>query len=663
MFAASKSGGGAQSDPNLEYVTTLLNGSGTNGAQNNTFLDSSANAATITRVGNTTQGTTTPFGDYWSNYFPGTASDYLTAAGTALGYGTSDVTIECWIYRIQLNHVDSIYTGTRSPSAAGGFGIKISAANQIAWNTNTSFGSGASTVSVGVWHHIAVTRYSGALRFFLDGVLDYYNASFAQNCTNQFCVIGKTDDATPLYANMYITNFRMVVGSQVYPTASTTVGTTIFTPPITPLTAVTGTVLLTAQNNRFVDNSANGYAIVPSGLPSVQRFNNYGFSTTTVPYNPDTTGGALYFDGTGDYLSAASNTGYALGTGDYTLEFWIYATAAFSGTKTFYSNNSGGYFFQYVTGTGLQTGVGGGATTGTYAVTLYANTWYHIAISRATGSSKCFVNGVQVGTTVTDTNNYAQNGAYVGALYSATNLFTGYISNLRLLKGTALYTTTPFTPPTAPLTAITNTQLLLSGTNAAIYDSVLTTIWETSGTAQVSTAVQKFGTGSMAFDASANCWLTSPNSVATQLEANNFTIEGWVYLNTTGVLQSIVSKGAATSGWYVNVSAANKLQFSSGSSSNLVGATSLSASTWYYFTVVRSGTATTNLKIYLNGTLDATSGTALTDNFNQTNPMYVGVNRTAASPLNGYVDDLRITKGLARYTSNFAPPTQQLPGY
>jgi hypothetical protein len=183
--------------------------------------------------------------------------------------------------------------------------------------------------------------------------------------------------------------------------------------------------------------------------------------------------------------------------------------------------------------------------------------------------------------------------------------------------------------------------------------------YETVGNAQVSTSVKKYGTGSMAFDGTGD-WLLGPNTTVQQLAAGDFTIEGWVYLNAIGVAYGIVSKGAAATGWSVNITSGNKLQFSY-TASNLTGATSLAASTWYYVTVVRSGSATGNVKVYLDGVLDATSGGAVTDNFNQTSSIYVGASRTGTTALNGYIDDLRVTKGVARYTANFTPPTQPLP--
>jgi hypothetical protein len=93
MFAASKSGSVSEpTDSKFNYVTMLLHGNGTNGAQNNTFLDSSTNNFSITRNGNTTQGTFTPYGANWSNYFDG--SSYFTSSTSQI-VPTGSFTVEC----------------------------------------------------------------------------------------------------------------------------------------------------------------------------------------------------------------------------------------------------------------------------------------------------------------------------------------------------------------------------------------------------------------------------------------------------------------------------------------------------------------------------------------------------------------------------------------
>jgi hypothetical protein len=137
-----------------------------------------------------------------------------------------------------------------------------------------------------------------------------------------------------------------------------------------------------------------------------------------------------------------------------------------------------------------------------------------------------------------------------------------------------------------------------------------------------------------------------------------FTIEFWLYLSATGAARGLVGKGTSTTGWLVSIDSSNKVVFTYGSST-ITSSGALSGSTWYYVTVVREGTSTNQTKIYIDGTNDGT-GTVSTD-FTQTNAMYVGANRTAGDALNGYIDDLRITKGVARYTANFTPPTAALP--
>jgi hypothetical protein len=231
----------------------------------------------------------------------------------------------------------------------------------------------------------------------------------------------------------------------------------------------------------------------------------------------------------------------------------------------------------------------------------------------------------------------------------------GYATQPRIVKGTAVYTAN-FTPPTTPLTAITNTSLLLNFTNAGIFDASTINNGQTVGNAQVSTTQAKWSPTSMAFDGTGD-YIPKVDRPELRLGTGDFTIEGWVYLNATGVAYGLVSKGTATTGWSVNVTSGNKLQFSY-TATQLTGATSLASGTWYYFAVVRSGTASGNLRVILDGATDATSAGAVNDNFNQTNPLYVGADRVAGAVLNGYLQDVRITNGYARTTST---PTAAFP--
>jgi hypothetical protein len=321
-----------------------------------------------------------------------------------------------------------------------------------------------------------------------------------------------------------------------------------------------------------------------------------------------------------------------------------------------YTTGSLALFAGHVSGstTAYQLAINGASFPVVQGGTIVYNTWVHLAVVRYNGTISLYVNGTSVGTPYSTavTLNGAGANFYIGTTGDSvsTSYINGYLSNFRVVKGTAVYTAA-FAPPTAPVTAIANTSLLANFTNAGIYDTAVQNNAVTVGDAQVSTTVYKWSPTSMRFDGTGD-WLTAIDGPQLQIGTGDFTIDGWVYLSATGVAYGIISKGTASTGWSVNVTSGNRLQFSY-TSSNLTGATSLAATTWYYFAVVRSGSATGNLKIYLNGTIDATSGSAVTDNFNQTSTLYVGADRVGGSALNGYLQDVRVTK----YARTISTPT------
>jgi len=419
-----------------------------------------------------------------------------------------------------------------------------------------------------------------------------------------------------------------------------------------------GNLINTYQNNTFIDSSGNNFTITRIGTTTQGSVNPFG---SIPPYDTTVEGGSGYFNGTSDLLSLSQATAFSLGTGDFTLEAWVYPTANPVSFYGIIDARPSALAVLWAAGLRLIAGnlkiefFNGTQIDGSITVPL--NTWTHVAFSRSGTTLKGFVNGVTDINTTMSTNLNTTGTQYIGGINDPT-YNTGYLSNVRLVKGTALYTAN-FTPPTAPLTAVSGTSLLLNFNNAGIIDNSMKNNLVTVGTSQTTFTKLKYGTGSMTFSGS-GAWLTAANSASLQLEAGNFTIEGWVNINTAGVAYAIISKGAASTGWSLGITSGNLLQFSY-TATALTGTTALAAGTWYYFAVVRSGSGTGNLKIYLNGVADATSAGAVTDNFNQTNILYVGASRTGTTPLNGFIDNLRITKGVARYTANFTPPQQAFP--
>jgi hypothetical protein len=639
-------------DPYFQYVTMLLHGDGTNGAQNNTFVDSSTNNFTITRNGNTTQGTFSPYGSNWSNYFDGTG-DYLTAPlNTAINLGTGDFTFECWAYASASVGNSSIFEGTNN-----GLSITFNSGKvAIAQSGVAYLITDASNFTINQWVHIAASRSGTSLSLFVNGTR-VGNATNSTNfVTSSENRIGR--DAGSTYFNGYISNLRIVKGTAVYSPSSTTI-----TVPTTPLTAITNTSLLTCADNRFIDDSTNNFTITRNGDVSVQRFSPF---SPTSAYSTSVIGGSGYFDGVVDSLTMSSNAAFGYGTGDFTIELWLYLNS--TAIQTVFSNLSSDTSTNphlYISTTIRYFTASADRITG---ATLSTGQWYHIALCRSSGSTRLFINGTQSGSTYTDSNNYGTSAPLgIGTYWSGGSPVTsstvnGYIADTRVLKGTALYTTT-FTPPTAPLTAVTNTQLLTNFTNAGILDNAMMNDLETVGNAQISTSVKKYGTGSMYFDGTGDLAI-APYSPNLDLGSGNFTAECWAYPNSSAT-QAIFSITGSTSIAYAQLQVAIKsdntwfllISTSSGSWVSTTTSGSYSPNNWYHIAAVRNGSTFT---LYINGTSVLTQSTS-SALFAYGGATRLGANASNGDTFNGYIDDLRITKGVARYTTTFTPPTAAFP--
>ncbi len=186
------------------------------------------------------------------------------------------------------------------------------------------------------------------------------------------------------------------------------------------------------------------------------------------------------------------------------------------------------------------------------------------------------------------------------------------------------------------------------------------------GNAQISTAQSKFGGASIAFDGSGDIVRLQTQVSAFDFGADNFTLEAWVYrlnsnssviyigqsdLSTVAGSQSIFYVGSTSSALYV------------GSSTYSITSPSPDLNTWAHVAWVRNGGTFIS---FLNGTTvnsRADLGTLALNVGSTNNPPTIGSQNNGSTALNGYIDDLRITKGVARYTANFTPPTLPFPDF
>jgi hypothetical protein len=659
----------AATDPFFEYVTLLLNTSATNGAQNNTFLDSSTNNFSITRNGDTTQGSFNPYmpSGYWSGYFDGT-DDRLTAPNNAaFQFGTGAYTIESWVYLTALDTDAAVIF--ESGNATNGIGLFIAgSSNPIGarkvyvnrYGAGEVFATTNACIVLNAWNHVAVVRSSTSsndTKIYVNGVLEGTGTDSNNWTVSTTPSIGGLISFSTYDVFGYLSNLRVVKGTAVY--------TAAFTPPTTPLTAITNTSLLCLQDNRFIDNSTNAFAITRNGDTRISKF---------APFNPPASystasyGGSGYFDGTGDYLTLGGQSEFAFGTGDFTVEFWYYSND--TGTQQIVydsrpSTVNGNYLVVYKTTNVFAIYVNNNPRIAG-SVIIAANTWYHIAVSRSGTSTKLFVNGTQDGSTYTDSTNYLNgtsrpvigaDGATLGG--SAMN---AYLSNLRVVKGTAVYTAA-FTPPTTPLTAITNTSLLLNFTNAGIFDAATINNGQTVADAQVSTTQAKWGTTSMSFDGTGD-----EVSIVAKPELRfgtaPFTVEMWVYCTNaaSGATQDLVgnlTNVAGDTNWHFSISSTAVLQ--AGTFNNLLansGAATLSSTTWTHVAFTFDGTT---YRVFINGTVGTTTSTTVRNLSDSTSAIKVGRTNFGGRLFSGYIQDLRITNGYARYTANFTAPTAAFP--
>lgn len=164
--------------------------------------------------------------------------------------------------------------------------------------------------------------------------------------------------------------------------------------------------------------------------------------------------GSAVLDGSGDGLHLDGSADFTYGTGDFTIDFWIRLNATGVQQKLYYNDSVGATIFidLYIWSDNKIYLTVGGVDRITSTTGLTTGSWYHIALTRGTAQTRLFLNGTQEGGTYSDSNDYLFGGAptpYIGIRDGGTFSLNGWIDELRIIKGTA-YWTSDFTPPTAP---------------------------------------------------------------------------------------------------------------------------------------------------------------------------------------------------------------------
>ena len=409
--------------------------------------------------------------------------------------------------------------------------------------------------------------------------------------------------------------------------------------------------------------------------------------------NPET-GASTSFDGSGDYIDT---TNPLSGTGDFTMEGWIYHTT--SGSYDGYFSTcldtgaNGGIvvaidkFFVTHGGGSSQIGFSGGAI-GSNGV------WYHVALQRISNVFYLYKNGVQQGS-ASATVNLTGSTIRLGSRYNnnTTHLLTGYISNFRIVTGSAVYAASGFTPPTSPLTAISGTQLLTcqnstgSITDASSNGYTITANGNAAGSAETPfatnftlpttdlSAVGGTNTKFLALKESApkyengGCFYVNSryqgiqvDDAALEVGTGDFTIEFFYKFQTWS---------SATS--YYLLFAYKDIQFGisagSGSAPTSLGLyrsgwahgttdVGLNLGQWYHCAVVRTGG---NIKAYIDGVQLLTTTNGASDDITDGKLAINGQHAASGYGINGgiWYSEIRFCSK-AVYTDTFTPPRGRL---
>jgi hypothetical protein len=435
----------------------MLYGAGKTTVSNNTtFIDSSANNFTVTRNGDTVQSGFNPFSQAssGSGYFDGTG-DYLEIANNAaFNLGSSDFTIEAWVYPTVSGTEKQIITKYSSYPTEFGWNLDILSTGVLLFN-----GYGASyfeirsttTIPINTWTHVASVRNGATITMYINGVSSGTVAAQTFQTTTANVAVGRDLEATGASRSFtgYISNARVVKGTAVY--------TANFTPPTSPLTAISGTSLLLLTDNYSIVNSTS------TNLP-ISIFGGAAISTTQSPTGMTS---SMYFNSaTSSYVQTPTNTTLNLSSGNYTVEGWYYLDmATYSsfdlggrGIVSDYLTNSNGRWLISIGGTGKlefteQDAVGQNSATITDPSNSPLQQWVYFAAVKSGTTMYLFKNGTSVGSATSAVRTGFPGRLNVGQSTVDTNyraFFLGYISNIRVSKGTAIYTSN-FTTPSAPL--------------------------------------------------------------------------------------------------------------------------------------------------------------------------------------------------------------------
>ncbi len=636
------------------HTTLLATATGT--SDNNNITDSSSNSHSITVNGDARAGTFSPYrsGGYSTLIPNGDSNNLVIADDTSFDIYDGDFTVEAWLYPTSFNASQNHWVSKGGNTTREWSFTLNSTAITAYWTTGGTSSTDStvtvsSTNSINEWMHICVKKSGSTLTIYKNGVslgtgtfTSIYNGSGTVK-------VGRLMDYTGISHsfNGYISDLRIVKGTAITPPSGG---------PTERLEAVANTSLLTCHLPYITDGSTNDHSIEAYNDVSTEPFSPYDYEE----YDAANHGGSVYFDPNAsdtNYLTVSS-LGDIATSQEFQIDFWTYIED--HTIESFWVDSpSTNRFLLYGDETGSTLELHGKVTSTDQVI---EKQWNHICISRDSNDViRVFRNG-KLGNSATDTSAFNMSTVYFGGYNSGASQTpgVGYMSDIRVFIGSSINTSN-FTPPTAPLSS-SGASLHIKGTDASIIDKSQVSNLKLVGNTTGSTTQAKFSnTKSMYFDGTGD-YLTTGNSSNLSLGTGALTVELWYYLTTSQnhtlfeLHDGYPNGGGST---YDNnrakmVITSTKILLNDGTANVCDYAETQVINQWRHCAWSRD--ASGNNRFYLNGTQ---IGTTTSSSNNLITPV-VDLGRRAENDttyMQGYIQDFRITNGLARYTANFTPPT------
>ena len=339
-----------------------------------------------------------------SIYFDGNG-DYISIPDSDDWFLGNVYTIDFWVYRVGEPTYSYWLVCDQDTNNKWGFGYWGTSGIYLGRKASgiwTEYTSGNGTFSAGEWHHVAFVGDGTNTKIYVDGINTQSRPVMYLADLTSPLLIGQGFESTNSMIG-YIDELRISKGIARW--------TSNFTPPAAPYTSDANTSLLLHFDG---DVSATPHTITANGNPQL--------NASTAKFD-----GAMYFDGSGDYLTAPDSADWHFETGDFTVDYWI----------NFEQLDHNGIDMNIVDiCRGVNNGVlircsysshdvhvyTTGSTWQSFSWNPIIDTWYHMAIVRSSGVIRVYIDGTQIGTDWANTTNIiGTDGVMVGAGFHNTN--------------------------------------------------------------------------------------------------------------------------------------------------------------------------------------------------------------------------------------------------